>query len=143
MDIMRYRTIMFNDSLLILLSQFVAIPEKAFWASFCKEKQSDILHSRFYQRLTLNTKKSDTCRCNFDHNLVPTILGAISTHNVHFMGKRLSSHPETIYIIILHGDMKSAFRQPNFHMTLMNIKCKILAGKIQRMWQRVCTKYKR
>ena len=109
MDIMRYRTIMFNDSLLILLSQFVAIPEKAFWVSFSKEKQSENLQSGFYQRLTLNTKKSDTCHCDFDHNLVPTILGAISTHNVHFTGKRLSWHPETIYIIILHGDMKSAF----------------------------------
>ena len=32
--------------------------------SFCKEKQSEILHSRFYQRLTLNTKKSDIYRCD-------------------------------------------------------------------------------
>ena len=47
---------MLNDSFF-----FVAIccnTEKAFLVSFCKEKQSEILHSRFYKRLTLNTKKS-------------------------------------------------------------------------------------
>ena len=32
----------------------------------CKsEMQSEILHNCFYQRLTLNTKKSGICRCNF------------------------------------------------------------------------------
>ena len=30
------------------------------------EKQSEILHSRFYHRLTLNSKKSDICRGNFN-----------------------------------------------------------------------------
>ena len=32
--------------------------------SFCKEEQSEILRSYFYQRLTLNTK-SNVCPCGF------------------------------------------------------------------------------
>ena len=38
---------------------------KSFKVSFCKEKQSEILDSCFYQRHTLNTKKSDICHCEF------------------------------------------------------------------------------
>ena len=50
---------MINDSLLIFMSQLIAIPEIAF---FCREKHYEILHSRFYQRITLHTKQSDICR---------------------------------------------------------------------------------
>ena len=57
---------MLNDSLFISLSQFTAIPKQDFYVSFCKEKQFKILHSHFYQRLTLNTKKSDICCCDFN-----------------------------------------------------------------------------
>ena len=46
----------------MLKRQFV--PEKAFWASFCREKQPEILLICFYGRLTLNTKKSDICHCD-------------------------------------------------------------------------------
>ena len=49
---------MINDSLLIFMSQLIAIPEIAF---FCRENYYEILHSRFYQRITLHTKQSDIC----------------------------------------------------------------------------------
>ena len=50
---------MLNDSLFISLFVY-----------FRKEKQSEILHSRFYQRLTLKTKKSDIRRCDFKVSLL-------------------------------------------------------------------------
>ena len=56
---------LFNDSLFISALQFVEIPRKSFYVRFYKEKQSEMLHSCFFQRLTLNTKKSDVCRCDF------------------------------------------------------------------------------
>ena len=49
---MKHGTIIFNNSLFISLSQFVAIPEKAFQVIFYEEKLSEILHSHFYERFT-------------------------------------------------------------------------------------------
>ena len=41
---------------------------KSFLVSFCKEKQSETLHSRFYQRPTLITKKPpNICHCDFNY----------------------------------------------------------------------------
>ena len=37
---------------------------KKFLSQFLQRKQSEILHSCFYQRLALNNKKSDICRCD-------------------------------------------------------------------------------
>ena len=59
---MKYGTILSSKILFILLSQFVAIPEKAFHIGFYEEKQLLILHSYFYEKYTANTKKSDICR---------------------------------------------------------------------------------
>ena len=65
MVIMKYQTPILNGSLFISLSQFATIPLKAFWVSFCKEKISELFHSRFYLRLTLNTKISGICIWDF------------------------------------------------------------------------------
>ena len=62
---MQYRTIMFNDSLFISLSQFVAIPWNFLSVSFYKEKQSEILRGYFYQQHSPNINKSDICRWVF------------------------------------------------------------------------------
>ena len=69
MVIMKYGTIMLNDSLFMSSSQFVTIPWKA-QLSFCKIKQSDILHSYFYQRRTPNTKKLHISSWVFNLNYV-------------------------------------------------------------------------
>ena len=66
MVIMKHRTIMLNDSFFISLWQFLQYLKKAFSGSFCKEKESEIFHSHFYQKLALNTKKSDICCCDFN-----------------------------------------------------------------------------
>ena len=65
---MKYQTIMLYDSLFISMSQFVAIPSKAFWVSFSKEKQSQIMHSHLYQKLTLNTKKKISVAATLKHS---------------------------------------------------------------------------
>ena len=57
MVIWKYRPIMFNDSLFILLSQFVAYLKKFLYVRFYKEKQFEILRSYIYQRLTTKTRK--------------------------------------------------------------------------------------
>ena len=64
---MKYRTMMFNDSLFISLSQFVAILEKPLKVSFYKERQSEMLDSYFYQRHTPITKKLDICLWVFNN----------------------------------------------------------------------------
>ena len=46
---------------------------KSFLSQFLQKKQPEILHSRFYQRLTLITKKSDICRCDFKSTVMKNI----------------------------------------------------------------------
>ena len=62
MVVMKYRTIMLNDCCLFAINRNTL---KSFLSQFCKEKQSEILCSYFYQKLTLNTKKSNICRSDF------------------------------------------------------------------------------
>ena len=71
---MKYGSIIFNHSLFILLSQFVAIHEKAFYVSFYKEKQSESLLNYVYQRYTLSIKKSDICLWVFKYTSASTNL---------------------------------------------------------------------
>ena len=46
-------------------SKFIAIPQKAFQVSFCKERKSEILYNHLYKKLALSTKKSYICQCDF------------------------------------------------------------------------------
>ena len=59
---LQHQTKMFSDSLLISLWQFFAILYRVFQISFFKEKQSEILHSYFYQ-----TRKTHT---NYQKNQI-------------------------------------------------------------------------
>ena len=71
--IMKYQTIMLNDSLFNSFFQFVSI-----------------LHSRFYQRLTLNTKKSDEVNELFIDEL-------ITKKELNFLTKHLASPRTPIF----------------------------------------------
>ena len=78
MVIMKYP----NDNALGQFTYFiVAICSNSLKVSFCKEKQSQVLHSRFYQRFALNTKKSDICRLNFNADLYYTSINITDETN--------------------------------------------------------------